>query len=192
MVRPRSAPGSPRSKLAAMLPASTWLLPTAAMDCRSSVEKFAGPLLAGACTAVSGMRTCAVIWRIWASRLLTSIVLMPRCPCRWVEDGIPSRDGFAGDECRSRATRRRRVATRVSGGQTVRLQTVLAQLLHQRGALHAQQARGVRHHAAGGVERLADQPHLDVGEVILEIDAVFRQQALRLVHRMHAAHGRRR
>jgi hypothetical protein len=26
--------------------------------------------------AVSGMRTCADIWRIWESRLLTSIVLM--------------------------------------------------------------------------------------------------------------------
>src|SRR5262245_5090420 len=37
----------------------------------------------------------------------------------------------------------------------------LAQLLHQRRATQAQQARGLRHHAIGAVQRLADQRFLD-------------------------------
>ena len=58
------------------------------------------------------------------------------------------------------------------------LQPVLAQLLDQGGALHVQQSGGVGHHATGDVERLTDQPHFDVGQVVLEIQAMGRQQAL--------------
>src|SRR5690242_8966144 len=65
-----------------MRPAVAWLSPTAAIDCLSSAPNGLAPLAGVAAgiaveeNATSGDRTWADIWRIWLSRLLTSIVVM--------------------------------------------------------------------------------------------------------------------
>ena len=75
-----------------MRPASIWLRPTADTDSFNTAEKSGcaavGAIFATAC----GARTCAVIWRICESRLLTSIVLIAVRP----HDVFPTRGGFLG------------------------------------------------------------------------------------------------
>src|ERR1700753_2959528 len=57
-------------------------------------------------------------------------------------------------------------------------QTVFAQLLDQRGAAHAQQARGAGDGAVRFFKCLADEADLNGRHVVLQIDAALRQEAL--------------
>src|SRR6201991_3017640 len=108
----------------------------------------------------AGISVCALIRRIWSRRLLTSIVVMTVFQ-RVI--GLPSPDA------RPVPTGVR--STRLDGLR----QTVLAQLLHQRGALDAKQLGRVGHDAIGRVQGLADQADLDTRKVILEVEAALRK-----------------